>query len=95
MPTIGEMPKGMLHIGDGKFFRYPDFIIVSNSKAQAEAELRRYMLNLEIGINFFKIDSQGSSDWLVEKNNQYIKNYENFIKVIESNLDVGCDEVEL
>jgi hypothetical protein len=95
MATIGDMPRGMLYVGTSRCFRYPHYIILANTQEEAEKELRQYMHNLELGINFLKEDSEGSADWLVKKNDRYIEGYKRGVETIKSDLEFGCREAEI
>jgi hypothetical protein len=95
MATIGSLPRGMLYVGTSRCFRYPHYIILADTKEDAEKELRKYLKNLELGIDFLKYDAEGSSEWIVTKNNKYIIGYQKDIETIKSDLEFGCNEVEI
>lgn len=95
MATVGSIPRNMLFIDISRCFRYPHYIVLADTKEDAEKELRQYLRNLELGIDFLKYDSEGSSEWIVTKNNKYIEGYKKRVEITKLDLEHGCKEAEI
>jgi hypothetical protein len=95
MPTLGEAPKGVMHvIPNLRIYKYNDFIVAAIDEDEADRLLMRYIENIEGVIRFLEIDSRGSSKEYVENNDKEIIDWKLFIEKIGKNISNGSVELK-